>query len=65
LLDGGIGMKKIVYITVDTAIARRMLAVAGWDFHKIQSASDDEIFEKVLEQIDCYGASFDVKEEHV
>lgn len=53
-------MKKMVCITLDTATARRMLAVAGWDFQKIQAASDDEIFEKVLEQIDCYGATFEI-----
>lgn len=55
-------MKKIVEITVDTAIARQMLEVAGFSLEKLRKASDDEIFEKVLSMIDCYGAAFEVKE---
>lgn len=53
-------MERDVHIKIDIPVARKMLIVAGWDFQKIQAASDDEIFEKVLEQIDCYGATFEI-----
>lgn len=55
-------MTKEVNITVDVAIARRMLCVAGFSYEEIHAATDDEIFEKVLALIDCYGATFEVKE---
>ena len=53
-------MTKNVSITIDIAIARRMLCVAGFDYEKIHNATDNEIFEKVLTMIDCYGATFEV-----
>ncbi len=56
-------MTKHVKITVDIAIARRMLAVAGFGLEEISEATDDEIFEKVLGMIDCYGVTFEVKED--
>lgn len=55
-------MTKEVNITVDIALARRMLCVAGFSFEEIRAATDDEVFEKVLTMIDCYGVTFDVKE---
>ena len=55
-------MTKTVEITVDIAIARRMLTVAGFRLEEIRNATDDEIFEKVLAMNDCYGATFKVKE---
>lgn len=58
-------MERDVHVMIDIPVARKMLIVAGWGYDEIRSATDIEIFEKVLEQIDCYGASFDVKEECV
>lgn len=55
-------MTKDVKITVDIAIARKMLHVAGFPYEETQRATDDEIFEKVLSMIDCYGATFKAKE---
>lgn len=55
-------MTKDISITIDIAIARRMLTVAGWSYDEIRRATDDEIFEKVLTLIDCYGATFKMKE---
>lgn len=51
-------MTKEIRVTVDIAIARRILCVAGFSFDEIYQATDDEIFEKVLSMIDCYGATF-------
>lgn len=55
-------MTKEVKFTVDIAIARRMLHIAGFSYEETHLATDDEIFEKVLSMIDCYGATFKVKE---
>lgn len=54
-------MEMDVHITIDISVARKMLIIAGYGYDEIRSATDIGIFEKVLEQIDCYGASFDVK----
>ena len=56
-------MTKKVNITIDVAIARKMLCVAGFSWDEINRATDDEIFEKVLTMIDCYGMTFDVMKE--
>lgn len=58
LESGEMKMTKSIKITMDIPIARRMLKVAGFDLTEIDSATDDEIFGKVLSLIDCYGASF-------
>ena len=55
-------MTKEVRITVDIAIARRMLCVAGYSRDEIYRATDDEVFEKVLNMVDCYGATFEMNE---
>ena len=39
-----------------------MLKVAGFKPEEINKASDDEIFEKVLSLIGCYGATFEIEE---
>lgn len=57
-------MTKTVTVTVDIAIARRMLTVAGFNYEEIHSSSDDEIFEKVLSMIDCYGAAVTLDPSH-
>lgn len=57
-------MTKDVSITIDIALARRALGVAGY-FKEIIQATDDEVFEKVLTLLDCYGATFKVKEKQV
>lgn len=54
-------MTKNVNITIDMEVARKMLAVAGFGL-EIKHATDEEIFAKVLSQIECYGASSEVKE---
>lgn len=54
-------MKKTVEVTVNIAVARKMLGVAGFSLEELREATDDEIFGKVLDQIVCYGASFEVK----
>lgn len=54
-------MTKEVKLTVDIAIARRMLRVAGFSYEETHQATDDEVFERVLSMIDCYGATFEVK----
>ena len=55
-------MTRMVEITVDVAIARRMLCVAGFSCEEITGATDDEIFEKVLSLSECYGMKFEMKE---
>lgn len=49
-------MKKNVVVNVDTKIARTMLGIAGWDYEKLKTMSDDEVFEMVLDVMTCYGA---------
>lgn len=51
-------MTKTVDITIDIAIARKMLGVAGFNYNEISNATDEEVFEKVLTMIDCYGVTF-------
>lgn len=56
-------MTKNVSITIDIDVARIMLGVAGVKSNKIKEASDDDIFEKVLSLIGCYGATFKIEKE--
>lgn len=56
-------MTKTVKVTIDIDVARIMLGVAGFNSNKIKEASDDEIFEKVLSLIGCYGATFKIEKE--
>lgn len=51
-------MTKTVNITIDIAVARKMLTVAGFNYDEIYNASDGEIFEKVLSMVDIYGATY-------
>lgn len=53
-------MEKAVSITVDIEVARDMLQLAGFDPDEIENASEDEIFEKVLSLLDCYGATYKI-----
>lgn len=54
-------MKKKVNVNIDITVARKMLSVAGyWDF--IKTATDDEIFEKVLFMLTTYGATCTIVE---
>jgi len=53
-------MERDVHIKIDIPVARKMLIVAGWSYNEIHSASNIEIFEKVLELIACYGATFEI-----
>lgn len=54
-------MKRTVEITIDIPIARKMLVVAGY-WKEINAMTDDEVLEKVLEQVVCYGVQYEVKE---
>ena len=58
-------MERDVHVMIDIPVARKMLILAGWGYDEIRSSTGIEIIEKVLEQIDCSGVSFDVKEECV
>lgn len=53
-------IERDVHITIDIPVARKMLVAAGWSYNEIYSVFDIDIFEKVLEQIDCYGATFEI-----
>nr|DAV53193.1 MAG TPA: hypothetical protein [Caudoviricetes sp.] len=53
-------MERDVHVMIDIPVARKMLILAGWGYDEIRSSTDIEIFEKVLEQIDCYGATFEI-----
>lgn len=53
-------MRKDVEITIDTEAARIMLNVAG--FSKVYAMSDDEVFEKILDRIETYGAKAVIKD---
>ena len=50
-------MTKTVKITINIKTARTMLGVAGFNSRAIAELSDDEVFEKVLRMIECYGAT--------
>jgi hypothetical protein len=54
-------MTKNVTITIDIKIARKMLGVAGF-YKQAEKMSDDEVFEKVLTLIECYGATSSILE---
>lgn len=54
-------MTKNVAITLDIRVAKMMLGVAG--FYHASELSDEEVFEKVLSLIDCYGATSIIKED--
>lgn len=51
-------MTKTVNITIDIATARKMLVVAGFNYNELYGVTEDEIFEKVLSLLDCYGCGF-------
>lgn len=50
-------MTRTVAISIDIRYAKVTLAVAGFDTSEM---SDDEVFEKVLTLIDCYGARYSI-----
>lgn len=52
---------KTVKVTIDMDVARMMLDMAG--FVKEAKESDDKVFGKVLELIECYGATTKIVEE--
>ena len=51
-------MTKDVVIDLDIELARQMLQVFGL---QTDNMNDDEVFDKVLERIKCYGVSWVVK----
>ena len=53
-------MKKLVEITVDIPVAKRMLGVAG--FYNVSKMTDEEVFAKVLAMMERYGGKADIKE---
>lgn len=57
-------MKKSIDITIDIAVARKMLQVAGFSYSELSRATDDEIFKITLSMIECYGVTFDTNTEH-
>ena len=48
---------KTVDISIDTNVARKMLGIAGFHYERLNAATDDEVFAKVLSMIECYGAT--------
>lgn len=54
-------MTKTIDVTIDTKTARTMLGIAGFNYEKLNEATDIEVFAKVLSMIDCYGATFIIK----
>ena len=54
---------KTVDISIDINIARTMLGIAGFNYERINAATEDEVFAKVLSMIDCYGATSVIKDD--
>lgn len=52
-------MTKNVEVTIDIAIARRMLRVAGFVF--VDNLTDDEVFEQALKMNEKYGVKSVIK----
>lgn len=50
-------VEKTVTVKINTKIARQMLELAG--FHDLNEKSDEEVFEKVMSMILCYGATYE------
>ena len=55
-------MEKMAKIKIDLDVAREMLGLAGFDYDKMHNATDDEVVEKVLSMIECYGATYEISE---
>lgn len=51
-------LEKTVTVKINTHVARQMLELAG--FFSINEKSDDEVFEKVMSMILCYGATYEI-----
>ena len=54
---------KTVDISIDTKVARTMLGIAGFNYEKLNTATDDDVFAKVLSMIDCYSATSVIKDD--
>ena len=54
--EGGIKVTKNVTISINITAARKVLSIAGF-CKQAEEMSDDEIFQKVLSMIECYGAT--------
>lgn len=56
---------KDVKVTVNIRQARAALCIAGHPYEEIQRTTDEEIFKKALSMSDCYGVSFELKEDPI
>ena len=56
---------KDVKVSVNIKQARAALCIAGYSYEEIQRTTDEEIFKKALSMSDCYGVSFELKEDPI